>query len=227
VSAPLLPVRLLAIGRLPSEPFRTVMKRLLASEGYCVEPGDAYLTSGLLPTSSFARHIGLHEDTIRDMLHGKGGRLAASFDFNNCDKIMCAFGGITSWLTSELREQYLTINLMTLEERLDALDHGTLTCENGLHIRTRENTQLRVGGREMKCRECNNAKDRARALELRREKGIGPRLPGRPVDQPSPEAVCKFRECENLHPTRWGQLYCSRRCKEREALAVHHERTKC
>lgn len=112
---------ILALGRVPREPFLTIWAGLMEDRGFDVSKGrkpqrfkprtEPSQVEFNPPTISVLGDlIGIPAKTLLRMFHGE----QTSFSFDICDKILCELADGSRWLYDDLAHVYNSINLSYL-----------------------------------------------------------------------------------------------------------------
>ncbi len=168
--------QILDLGRIPAEPFRSIVIHLLKREGWNVNEerkrGRTLPDTPIYTLEIFGERVSKLQGSpvtggaIRHMLFPTERPDRAGpqewFEFPRCDAVMTALGGLSAWLDSypingqwvSLADHYWAVKLRTPVEMMDDLAAGLSVedCANG-HVRTVENTGLYKRG-DVYCKTC-------------------------------------------------------------------------
>lgn len=134
----------------------------MKTNGYTYEElskaGDGSMTVKI--QEYFADRAGVKQNTLYNMLHD---REQTTLDFDICDRLMCALGGLWPWLCTHkidgvdysLASDYRAVNLRdNAETYADVLAGVPVHPCSGGHKRTPQNTKLSPLG-ILCCQDCN------------------------------------------------------------------------
>lgn len=105
-------IAVLSRGRVPLEPFRTELTRLLARDGFDLTGGVKLIGGRKKPLILLEERAELSVGMVGHML-GWDTPDMKSFDFDICDRLVCILNG--DWRYDTLRDIYLAVNLAACE----------------------------------------------------------------------------------------------------------------